>query len=176
MTWLIRLGGTLLAVALLATPLSAVTLDEAVPQWVKWTGCKARVVTSYDHHGVESFYSPNSHTLYIGLARTPERHLLMIVLHESGHCLQMQKGYLVPLYNAGGNRAIELDADRIATDLACGLNLDGPQLLRDLFEWALATYGYEGDADHGTLDERVAQAKNSLTCRIMQAPKESPIR
>ena len=162
-------------VMVMVTPLSSATLDETVVDLVAWTGCKARVVVSADHHAVESFYSPRSHALYIGIKSTPYPYLLMIVLHETGHCLQMQKGYLIPLYNAGGTRAVELDADRIATDLACGLNMDGPRLLRDLFDWALETYGYDGDPGHGTLADRIDQAKNALVCRLTQAPPEAPV-
>ena len=173
-----RVIGALICFALLlglVTPVQAHHLDKDLVRVVRWTGCKAQVFTSDEYHAAQSFYDYDKHALYIGTSNTPAVHLLMIVLHESGHCLQAQIGYLIPLYNAGGSIAVELDADRIATDLACGAGLDGPSMLRNLFAWARATYGYEGDDNHGTMEQRIAQAENALVCRLTRAPKESPV-
>lgn len=171
------LAAGLLALLLVVPASVGSHFQTPVERLIAWTGCTASVVTSDEHQPIESHYRIDQHAVYIGTAvhNTPLTHLVMIVLHESGHCLQMQRGYMFPLYQVGGQVAVELDADRLATDLACGLGLDGPTMLRELFAWALETYEYDGDDNHGTLEQRIDQANHAMVCRIIQAPKESPM-
>jgi hypothetical protein len=111
-------------IVLLADPVLADHKQLSHQEMVKWSGCQAELVTGDDHSPAESFYLPASHTLYVGTSpdpSIPEYVHTMILLHEIGHCLQAQAGYLYDL----GNPARELDADRISVDLACALGMDG---------------------------------------------------
>jgi hypothetical protein len=168
----------LLAVLLLLSLLAGGSYASATPRFtlrdlVAWTGCTAEVVTS-DAHGIEeSFYLPEQHALYLGTAPAPSYVVLMVALHESAHCLQMQEGYLVPLWTAEGSVAVELDADRRAAEMACDLGLDGARLLHDVFAWLHSEFGYDGDGSHGTIEERISQADHALGCR--NVPAQAPI-
>ena len=108
-------------------------------------------------------------TVYIGTsAHIPPHLAVIIVLHEIGHCLQDQESVdgLYGVTMREGQLAVELDADRRAADLACGLHLDGVALLRELFEYAQKEFDYEGDYLHGTRGERISQGERALSCRV----------
>lgn len=135
----------------------------------QWAGCTATVVTNNRVSVDNSMYSPYEHTVYIGTAPgVPQYVRTIIIFHEVGHCLQRQTGF--DLYN---DRVItELDADRIAADLACRYGMDGKQMLHDIFVWAKETFGYDGDAGHGTLVQRISQGELAEACQVIpiQAP------
>lgn len=143
------------------------------PKLVAWAGCHARVVTN-EYRGVgDSYYIPSrvpewspapGHTMVVGTAKDdtlPYYAGLFIVLHETGHCLQDESGWL---WRQTSLPVVEQDADRRAADLACGFGLDGRKILRDTFVWAHDTLGYDGDPDHGSLAERMGQADNAHVC------------
>ncbi len=154
----------ILTMAVVAPATSAVAehADAPLLDLMDWSGCTADLVTS-DEVGIESsYYDLLAHTLYIGTdPDRPAAVVLMVVLHEIGHCLQAQEGML----DLGLTIVeIELDADRRAADLACALHLDGAALLHDLFVWANESFGYEGDSTHGTMAERIAQGARAPAC------------
>jgi len=162
---------TLLALALslsFVVSASAAHRQASYEDLVRWAGCEARLVTSDQHEVVESYYSPLEHALYVGTKQLPglrPEMAEMVLFHEIGHCLQAQAG-LGDLPTL----VLELDADRQAADLACGLGRDGRQLLHDLFVWALKTYDYDGDPSHGTLVQRISQGENASLCRALESP------
>jgi hypothetical protein len=168
-----RLVTALVTVLLiLAVPVVAEHRQDSYADIVKWAGCEANLVTSDERQIIESFYSPGKHTLYIGtrdVEGLPQSVAVIVLYHEIGHCLQAQSGLLTTwlprIY-------LELDADRWAADLACARHLDGKRMLHDIMVWAYKTYGYEGDYDHGTLAQRIAQGDNALMCRLprIEAP------
>lgn len=142
---------------------------------VRWAGCHAPVHTSDQVSVLASFYSPDGGLyyepgLYIGTAAgVPGFVRLMVTLHETGHCLQHQEGAMDAFTNMVD---LELDADRRAADLACGLGLDGRALLHDLFVWAYRVFGYTGDWLHGTLAQRIEQGERASRCGVR--PVEAP--
>jgi hypothetical protein len=130
-----------------------------------WAGCTADIFVDQTDDPTGSFYSMGHHVLVIGGKETPGVPYyagLIILLHETGHCLQDQEGKL-PGY-AWDPKPYELDADRRAADLACGLGLDGRGLLKDTFVWAHDFFGYNGDWAHGTLQERMSQGDLAQAC------------
>src|SRR5258706_5076347 len=160
-----RLLAVITATLLLWTlPVAAEHKTASYLDLVRWAGCRAELVTSDDVEMRSSNYTTLDHTLYIGTKVTeglrPDL-AEMILFHEIGHCLQDQEGMLGPGMEI---MRIELDADRHAANLACGLGRDGTRLLRELFEWAKVTFNYDGDYIHGTLDQRIAQASHASMC------------
>lgn len=124
------------------------------PRVVSWAGCTARVVTDENASPAESFYVPMAHVIVVGThedANLPYYAGLFILFHETGHCLQAQDG---TLERVGTGPEVELDADRRASDLACGLGLDGRRIAADTWDWAHDELGYNGDPGHGTLADR----------------------
>jgi len=137
-------------------------------------GCHAKVVTSDEHSVFESAYDYQNHVLYVGTepGELPEELAIMVVLHETGHCLQDQEGLLrMPgPRSLAENQALELDADRRSADMACRLGLDGRGLIIRLLEWARDAFDYYGDPGHGTLDQRMSTGRLALSCEKSQAP------
>jgi hypothetical protein len=134
------------------------------PKVVSWAGCHATVAVEPDQSPITSHYNPQDHVLTVGTHeddRIPYYAGLIILLHETGHCLQDESGWLDKQTDIV---VIELDADRRSADLACGMGLDGRGLLVATFEWAKEVLGYNGDPDHGTLDQRESQAMNANAC------------
>ena len=167
-------AATLLAAVLIALPFEVSfgkytwQYDPAnFPKIVAWAGCNAALFTSDQASPAESFYDSTYHQMYIGTHEDtdiPYYAGLTILLHETGHCLQDQMGTLTgDAYRADPVR-FELDADRWAADLMCGLGLDGRSLLRQTFEWARDAFGYQGDEGHGTLAQRIGQGENARAC------------
>jgi hypothetical protein len=149
------------------TPAQALTAKQ-VESMVKWAGCNAPVYTSYDESVLSSFYRSGD-GIYIGLGTAPrltDEMMMVVIFHETGHCLQDQLGYLYSMRDEKGTVAVELDADRWAAQLLCGYRMDGKQLLHDIFVWAYKTYGYDGDWNHGTIWERISQGNNADYCRV----------
>lgn len=170
MKWLLVLA---LIFTSLALPADAEHRQVPYEDIIAWSGCKAALVTSDDRYVIESFYNLMTSTLYIGTKDTadlPQEVAEMVLFHEIGHCLQHQAG----LFNEPIPRVVvELDADRWAADLACGLHRDGKRLLHDIFVWAYETLGYEGDPGHGTLAQRIAQGDNAAMCKL--TPRQAPL-
>jgi hypothetical protein len=134
------------------------------PKVVSWAGCHATVAVEPDQSPAHSYYIPQLHTLVVGThedSDIPYYAGLFILFHETGHCLQHESGWLEKQTDIV---TVELDADRRAADLACGMGLDGRQMLVDTFEWAKRVLGYNGDPDHGTLEMRESQALNAHAC------------
>ena len=168
-----RLLAALIAFLIFTIPASAMHRQQPYEDIVRWAGCHAGLVTDDDRVVVESYYSPSASILFIGTKDFPglEQELAeMVLFHEVGHCLQHQAGLLdgtLPTL------VTELDADRWAADLACGLGRDGKRLLHDIFVWAHETFGYDGDPWHGTLKQRIAQGDNAPFCKIV--PLQAPV-
>jgi hypothetical protein len=157
---------TLAAAALVlvfATAAVANHRDESIASLVKQLGCAATVQTYDDVSPVRSAFSPLNNTLYIGTEDDPTLPVEvadMIVLHEIGHCLQLQDGTVW----TGDTLTLELDADRRSVDLACSIGRDGRSLQFRLWKWVNEKFGYVGDHSHGTIAERIAQADNATMC------------
>ncbi len=153
-----------LAISLIALLLPWTYSLARYPATAEWAQCHATVVTSDQHSPIESFYQPLTHTLYIGTeedSSVPYYAGLIILLHEVGHCLQDESGWLDAHPDTVER---ELDADRRSADLACGMGLDGRRLLHDTFVWAHDRFDYNGDEDHGSLAERISQGDNAQAC------------
>lgn len=143
---------------------------------VRWAGCKnADVSLDPSLQIIESYYiryrvaqeirdmtgKDMQPTVVLGTkGYAPEAVQYMVVFHETGHCLQDEAGYIDKLPVV----VIELDADRLAADLACGYHLDGRQMLHDAFVWMYETFGYDGDPWHGTLKQRIEQGNKAARC------------
>lgn len=176
MKWAIRLIGATLSVLMLGTLVHGADYrgwqfdPNNYPTIKEWAGCKADLELVWDRSPVTSYYiGGDPGTLVVGAYEDPGIPYyagLLIFLHEVGHCLQDQDGLLGGYITQEGRVAIELDADRYAADLACRFGLDGKGLLHDLFIWARDTFGYNGDSDHGTLAQRMAQGDNAMSCAI----------
>ena len=141
---------------------------ENFPKIVTWAGCSATVHVSDQHSPAESFYDPMNHEMYVGTREDgdiPYYAGLIILLHETGHCLQKQSGFYSPYEYRRNPVPFELEADRQSADLACSLGLDGKKLLRDTFQWAHDEFAYNGDDNHGTLAERMAMGDKAPACQ-----------
>lgn len=137
------------------------------PEISRWAGCKAGVIIDWERSPVFSYYTREAKYIMIGGlddGKMPYYAGLMIFLHEVGHCLQDQNGELItyPM----NPKKYELDADRYSADLSCKLGLNGRSLLKELFDWAKEAFGYEGDPDHGTMAERIAQGLKATACDV----------
>jgi hypothetical protein len=160
-----------LIVSLLA-PSNAIHNDRAVKKLVAWAGCNATVMTSDQQLASDSMFSLQTKTLYIGTRPdAPTYAERIIILHEIGHCLQLQEGGIA-YFQETGAPGYELDADMRSADLACKLGMDGRRMLHDTMIWAKHTFGYEGDWVHGSLADRIAQGDNAPACKAhaTQAP------
>jgi hypothetical protein len=159
----------LIAIALVLVPYKMQFMDwrydpAGYPSLVKWAGCHATVIADPSQPAVGSFYIPMRHVIIIGTdenAKEPYYAGLFIVLHETGHCLQDESGWLDKQTDIV---VVELDADRRATDLACARGLDGRKILHDTFVWARDEFGYQGDPAHGSLEQRMAQGDLAHAC------------
>ena len=172
------LAALLLVSVALVAPAVADHFQSPTERLARWAGCKAPVHTSDAVSVLESFYAPEDSVwggyergLYIGTRKdTPAYVGLMVTLHEVGHCLQHQTGTLDEMDTV----TRELDADRYAADLACGLGLDGRSLLHELFVWAFQVYGYDGDENHGTMVQRIHAGDRASRCDL--PPAQAPFR
>lgn len=150
--------------ALLPLQSSASWYNPTPQELVKWAGCNAQVITSDEHSAAESFY--NRGRIYFGTAPdVPKPMARMILLHEIGHCLQDQalNGNIDEYYPLD-RVTFELDADRISAELACSRGEEGVRLQRELLDWVHDTYNYNGDAGHGSLDQRKAAGASAQAC------------
>ena len=142
------------------------------PKMVGWSGCHATVYSDPDVSPLGSYYNIAAHVLVIGAkedAEVPYYAGLFILFHETAHCLQHESGWLDT--HMDSLQTVELDADRGASDLACGLGLDGRKINRDTFEWAKEKFGYQGDPWHGSIEQREAMADQAHRCdKIVQSP------
>ena len=164
-----------LLLALFIPSTSYAMTHQQVESLVRWAGCKATVITDEGESILGSYYTYAEQTMYIGLANEnnlTDNMTLIVIFHETGHCLQDQLGYMRSLWEAEGTVAVELDADRWAAQLACGYHMDGRQLLHDVFVWAMWEYGYHGDYSHGSLWERISQGNKADYCNVTTV--ESP--
>lgn len=172
-------------IAILALLSLLVTQPPSYVDIVRAAGCDAPVHESSQVSSTRSFHlsrdvmTPDGRVyergLYIGTSPSvPADVTLLIVLHETGHCLQHQEmGDLFDQLYQVAPQVLELDADRRAADLACRLGLDGPAMLTRAFEWLRQEYGYEGDPAHGSVEERVAMSVHASACHAL--PSQNPI-
>ena len=157
------------AVLMALTPYTLTLIDwqfdpTNYPKVVRWAGCHATVAANEDAGPEASFYIPMAKTMVVGTKADdsiPYYAGLFILLHETGHCLQDESGWLDKQTDIV---VVELDADRRGADLACGMGLDGRQILIDTFDWAHRVLGYNGDMNHGSLEQRMGQAANAHAC------------
>ena len=163
---------TLVVCVALVVPATAAHQQISYEVIAAWAGCRATLVTNDDASILNSHYTLAPPTLSIGTQPVdglPQDVAEMVLFHEIGHCLQHQAGLFnepIPLV------VVELDADRWAAELACGMHRDGKRLLHDIFVWAHEQFGYNGDPAHGTLAQRIAQGDNAAMCKLtpLQAP------
>src|SRR6266478_4078065 len=112
-----------LLLALFIPSTSYAMTHQQVQSLVKWAGCNAKVVTDEGESVLSSYYRYADQIMYIGLAKEnglTDNMSLIVVFHETGHCMQDQLGYMRSLWEEKGTVGIELDADRWAAQLACG--------------------------------------------------------
>jgi len=150
-------------VLVFATAAVANHRDESINALVKQLGCEADVFTFDNVTAARSAFSPMNNSLYIGTEDDPSLPAEvadMIVLHEIGHCLQLQDGTIFVMDEV----SLELDADRRSVDMACSIGRDGRSLQFLLWKWVNEKFGYVGDSKHGTIAERIAQADLATTC------------
>ena len=134
---------------------------------VEFSGCRAQILFDENASPAESFFDVDDEGPYIYLGVREEHQIpyyvtTIIVLHETGHCLQYQAGTLGQYRK--NPKLFELDADRQAADLACAMGMDGRRMLIETMEWARDVFGYTGDLYHGTLSERMAQGDLARRC------------
>ena len=162
-----RLIAVMSLLAALTIPAEASHRDFDVRGIVGHAGCRAAVVTSDQHEIWESFYDYDANQLYIGTAPgVPDAAMLTVLYHEIGHCLQFQDG----LFDGRPAILLELDADRRAADMACRAGMDGRGMLRATLKLAQEVFDYNGDFNHGTLDQRISMGRLALSCEVAQAP------
>ena len=153
--------------AVISPPAQASWLRPTPGDMVKWAGCSATLVTSSEHSPYESFYDPSQHRIYFGTKPEPgmrEALAEQILLHETGHCLQWQKGVNPADYDWDHSK-LELEADYIGVGLACSvLHRDGAQLNHDLLLDAHQRFDYNGDPNHGTLEQRIRVGYTNPAC------------
>ena len=168
------LAALVFVTVLFAGVASAGHKQEEYWRYARWAGCTAALITSDERSILESFYRPYTHALYIGTQDTSQHFMLIVLFHEIGHCLQFQRYTLPEIQEIYQTRvALELDADRLAADLACSMGMEGKRMLRDIFEWAHEEFGYDGDPEHGSLAERIGQGELAPACN--PAPIQAPI-
>lgn len=152
---------------------TASTLQTVTENIVHGVGCNAQVVVTDQGKLYQSYYDFEDDILVIGTGRTPSwQTYLMVVLHETGHCMQGQKygDRILALYPRDP-MMFEIDADYFAVETACALDLDGPGLWRDALGWVYSL-GYRGDEEHGTIWQRLSVAEHAK-CPVKQAPVRS---
>lgn len=141
-----------LALCLLAAPAAALTQREAT-DLVADTGCTADVVTiaAPEMSGFNAFYSWSHHIGLINFDRIPRSWQLLILYHESWHCLQRMH------YGFPGGHATEWDADGYAISRLSDHGLDGAEVNAGLWAYVYNATGYLGeDAEvHGLVTHRI---------------------
>lgn len=170
MSWL-KAGLSLVLAACLT--LFPVTVTKAGTPWtqelVTSLGCAA-TVTSIDSSGFNAYYSPMSDEIVlIGFNNIPESWQRLILLHETGHCIQWQNGEM-PRLLARGPYEIEWDADAYAIrQLDAVYGIDGAALNAEIWGQLYRQFGYKGDIDdsHGTSVGRITRGNlNRVAPRI----------
>src|SRR5437660_747573 len=100
---------------------SAVASRNALLSWLP-TGTKVTMLSDEGESVLSSYYNYGEQIMYIGLAKEnnlTDNMSLIVVFHETGHCMQDQLGYMRSLWEEKGTVGVELDADRWAAQLAC---------------------------------------------------------
>lgn len=150
-----------------------VTATKASSHWtqelVSSLGCTA-TVTSIDSSSFNAYYNPMDHGItLIGFDNLPLSWQRLILIHETGHCLQAQAGSFESL-RARGPYEIEWDADAFAIrKLGEIYGLDGAALNAEVWATLYQQYGYEGDQYdvHGTSVDRITRGNlNRTTPRL----------
>lgn len=167
MNWL-KAGLSLVLAACLT--LTGVPVTKASTPWtqelVTSLGCTA-TVHSIDSSKFNAYYDQINHQIItIGFNNLPLSWQRLILLHETGHCLQFQ-GSWPP---AAGKYEMEWDADAYAIRKMGELyGVDGADLNAEIWATIYQQYGYEGDPDdsHGLSTERITRGNlNRTTPRI----------
>lgn len=167
------LVGLLLALAALTTPLSASAMDlQEMKDTVRSLGCTA-AVSSIPSYGFNAYYNPRDHSItMIGADKLPENWQRLILLHETGHCLQFQNNEWQAL-RAAGPYELEWDADAFAIrQLDALYGIDGAELNAEIWSQLYRQYGFEGDLEdsHGLSVERITRGNLNRVRTIVQAP------
>ncbi len=152
-----------LLVLLFASPALALTQDEAQAV-VNSTGCTATV--KFDTGGFNAYYIspvtifgilPGDGVIILdGMEDLSDKAQTFILLHESGHCMQVMHGR--EYYEDGhGIYSREYDADEFAIDRFAERGWDGAEMQHELFAYLYSRFNKNGDADdvHGLLVDRI---------------------
>src|SRR5258705_4555818 len=156
------LAGLSLVLAVLLIPLTAIAMPWGIQTYTPEPGAQALVsslgctatVMSTDSSRFNARYEPMSNQIrLIGFDNIPPEWRTLILLHETGHCIQWQNGEMEKL-DSRGPYEIEWDADAFAIKKYSELTgKDGAALNAEIWATIYQQYGYEGDADdeHGLL-------------------------
>lgn len=168
-----------LAASLTLIPVASVTTaatlspQELVSTWaqplVTSLGCTA-TVTSIDSSSFNAYYSPsNNEIVLIGFNNIPDSWQRLILLHETGHCIQYQTGEY-PVLRGRGPYEVEWDADAYAIRQLYELyGVDGAELNHEIWAHLYRQFGYEGDVydSHGLSTSRITRGHlNKVTTHI----------
>lgn len=177
------LASFLASLVLFLAPVGAFSKPSAwtpsdVENLVRSTGCKAPITTSpnvsifgsmYVPAGVSVFSLDDTDRIYIGIQPGVDDDIMRdIILHESDHCLQFEYYGTSPSDYASDPVKYELEADRYAADKLCRMGYDGKAITIKTLQYAHDTFGYNGDENHGTLEQRMSQANNAPACAALQ--------
>jgi hypothetical protein len=151
-------------------------LTEAEARWLlDWAGARDAVLQIYrseDPRDINGYFaecedlpfcvrSPRTPTIGLLIGRDARKDFLIyVLLHEAAHYHQWRQGRVL----GRDSVEIEWEADVWAAQAMCGLGLE-PSTVADFFEFLRASWGYEGDATHGSASERVANVLHSVRCR-----------
>lgn len=184
------LASVMIVLSLLATPVES--RQETILDKVRLAGCRSEVVLGENHSIFESYFNSDENKLYIGTrtGKLPKEYADAIIFHEAGHCVQLQDGTMKKFQeiikrakaSAEANYGypddavlaefyaeilvIELDADARAAEMLCRRGLDGRAIYYELLVYAKENLGYEGDARHGSLQNRIDAAASAPMCKL----------
>lgn len=107
--------------------------------------------------------------IYIGLKPGTDDDVVRdIILHESDHCIMFEIYNLNEYEYASNKMKYELEADRYAANKLCQMGYDGKAIARKTLETAYNLFGYTGDEDHGTAEQRIKVANSAPACAERQ--------
>lgn len=141
----------------------ALSQDEA-QSIVAATGCTATVeAIEVPREGFNAFYSPMEHHIVtFNFSQLPETWQRFILYHETGHCLQWQRGESYKLRERGIHEN-EWDADAFAIQTLNAQGYDGEAINEELLSYVYRTWDAKGEDDdsHGTIVDRIIRGRLS---------------
>lgn len=94
-----------------------------------------------------------------------ENATFIVLLHEVSHCLQSQQGRLDSSGDMVLRRALEWEADVMASNAACLVGVNGPAAEREFWDHVMRTTRYTDPTleteTHGSINQRIANIEAS---------------